>query len=172
MQFLNIFSQRVFYGLVLLVCVLIINFFLLHLAPGDIVDTIAGDMGGADEKLMAEIRAAYGLDRPLLEQLGIYLYKVAQFDMGFSLFFNRPVTELILDRLPATLLLVISSQIVAIILGTFLGVMAARNPNGFFSHVLTFFFAAVLCSASILDRDFVFNFICVLSAAVPGRRHA
>jgi peptide/nickel transport system permease protein len=139
MQLLLVIGQRIFYGLILLLCVLIINFFLVHLAPGDVVDTIAGAMGGADEQVMAEIRAAYGLDRPLPEQLGSYLWKVAQFDLGHSFFFNRPVTELILDRLPATLLLVISSQIVAIVLGTFLGVMAARNPNGVYSHVLTVF---------------------------------
>ena len=139
MQILAIFGQRIFYGVILLLCVLILNFFLIHLAPGDIADTIAGDMGGADAEVMAQIRAAYGLDRPIYEQLGVYLANVARLDLGYSFYFNRPVTELIYDRLLATLLLVISSQVLAIVVGTFLGVMAARNPNGMFSHGLTLF---------------------------------
>jgi peptide/nickel transport system permease protein len=61
---------------VLLSAVLILNFFLLHLAPGDPAEVIAGDMGGATLELLAEIRTLYGLDLPLHEQLGNYLSRV------------------------------------------------------------------------------------------------
>ena len=169
MQILGIVGQRVAYGGALLVCVLVLNFFLVHLAPGDAVDTIAGDMGGASEEVMAAIRAAYGLDRPLLEQLGIYLLNVAQLDLGHSFFFNRPVTELILDRLPATLLLVISSQVVAAVVGTFLGVMAARKPNGILSHLLTLlsllFYAAPVFWTGILFLIFFASVIPIFPVA-------
>ena len=60
-------------------------------------------------------------------------------DLGHSFFFNQPVTELILDRLPATLLLVITSQLVAIVCGTLLGVFTAQKPNSVFSHGVTVF---------------------------------
>lgn len=139
MKFFGIVLQRTGYGLLLLLAVLILNFFLIHLAPGDVADTIVGDMGGATEEVMAEIRATYGLDRPLIEQLWVYLSKVVVLDLGHSFFFNQPVTELIFERLPATLLLVITSQLIAIFCGTILGVISAQNPNGWFSHGVTVF---------------------------------
>ncbi len=139
MQFLAVTAQRIGYGFVLLVAVLVLNFLLIHLAPGDIADTIAGDMGGTTEEVMAQIRADYGLDKPFIEQLAIYLGRVARLDLGHSFFFNQPVTEIILERLPATLLLVITAQVIAVVCGTVLGVIAAQRPNGLFSHTVTIF---------------------------------
>ena len=126
-------------GLALLLAVLILNFTLIHIAPGDVADTIAGDMGGADAEVMAQIRRDYGLDLPFHEQLFAYIAKLARGDLGYSFFFNQPVTELLLERLPATLLLVLSAQVLAIMLGTVLGVIAARRPNGLLSHGVTIF---------------------------------
>ena len=126
-------------GLALLLAVLILNFTLIHIAPGDVADTIAGDMGGADAEVMAQIRRDYGLDLPFHEQLFAYIAKLARGDLGYSFFFNQPVTELLLERLPATLLLVLSAQVLAIMLGTVLGVIAARRPNGLLSHGVTLF---------------------------------
>ena len=105
--------------------VLILNFFLMHLAPGDIADTIAIDAGGADEEMMDAIRKDYGLDLPVWQQLLKYLSKVAVLDLGYSFYYNISVTDLILERLPATLLLVISAQLLAITIGVVLGVIAA-----------------------------------------------
>ena len=126
-------------GLALLLAVLVLNFTLIHIAPGDVADTIAGDMGGADAEVMAQIRRDYGLDLPFHEQLFAYVAKLARADLGYSFFFNQPVTELLLERLPATLLLVLSAQVLAIMLGTVLGVIAARRPNGLLSHGVTIF---------------------------------
>ena len=123
---------------VLLSAVLILNFFLLHLAPGDPAEVIAGDMGGATLELLAEIRTLYGLDLPLHEQLGNYLSRVIQGDLGYSYSYNLPVTELILGRLFPTLLLVLSAMFLSITVGTLMGVLSARKPNSLFSHVLTF----------------------------------
>ena len=61
-------------------------FFLIHLAPSDLADTIAQSMGGADLTVMAEIRADYGLDQPYIIQLGSYIGKVMQMDLGYSFF--------------------------------------------------------------------------------------
>ena len=137
MKALALIVRRVGNGALLLFAVLILNFLLLHLAPGDIADTIAGDMGGADAEVMEEIRARFGLDKPFHHQLGLYLARLAQGDLGYSYFFQTPVTELIFERLAATLLLVISAQMLAIVIGTVLGVIAARRPNGATSHAVT-----------------------------------
>ena len=138
MNFGQILAKRTGYGLLLLVAVVVLNFTLITIAPGDVADSIAGDMGGADASILAEIRARYGLDQPFLVQLWRYLSSVAVLDLGYSYFYNAPVTDLILQRLPATLLLVFSSQILAISLGTFLGVIAARKPNSFTNLCVTF----------------------------------
>ena len=137
MKALALIVRRVGNGALLLFAVLILNFLLLHLAPGDIADTIAGDMGGADAEVMEEIRARFGLDKPFHHQLGLYLARLAQGDLGYSYFFQTPVTELVLERLAATLLLVVSAQVLAIVIGTVLGVIAARKPNGATSHAVT-----------------------------------
>ena len=137
MKALALIVRRVGNGALLLFAVLILNFLLLHLAPGDIADTIAGDMGGADAEVMEEIRARFGLDKPFHHQLGLYLARLAQGDLGYSYFFQTPVTELVLERLVATLLLVVSAQVLAIVIGTVLGVIAARKPNGATSHAVT-----------------------------------
>ena len=138
MQFLHTTLIRIFYAIVLLVAVLILNFTLMHLAPGDVADTISQSMGGADKELLDQIRADYGLDQPFLVQLGRYVGGVLQFDLGYSFFYNQPVTQLILERLPATLLLVITAQLMALIIGVLLGVFSARKPNGITSHFVTF----------------------------------
>ena len=110
----------------------------MHMAPGDIADTISQTMGGADQEILYEIRADYGLDRPFIVQLGTYIGKVLQFDLGYSFFYNQPVTKLIFQKLPATLLLVITAQLLALIVGVGLGVFSAQRPNGMLSHFVSF----------------------------------
>lgn len=126
------------YACILLLAVLILNFSMMHMAPGDIADTISQTMGGADQEILDEIRADYGLDRPFIVQLGTYIGKVLQFDLGYSFFYNQPVTKLIFQKLPATLLLVITAQLLALIVGVVLGVFSAQRPNGMLSHFVSF----------------------------------
>ena len=154
MGFWRVTAKRVGYGLLLLLAVIVLNFVLMSLAPGDIADTIAGDMGGADAAQMAEIRARYGLDQPGYVQLWNYLSRMAVLDLGYSYFYNAPVVTLIWEKLPATLLLVFSAQILAIVIGTLLGVIAAKKPNGAVSLLVTllslFGFAAPVFWTGIL----------------------
>ncbi len=138
MQVLQSFAIRAGYAVILLIAVLVLNFSMMHLAPGDVADTISQSMGGADQELLDQIRADYGLDQPFIVQLGRYIGGVLQFDLGFSFFYNQPVTELILQRLPATLLLVITAQLLALLIGVVMGVISARKPNGILSHFVTF----------------------------------
>lgn len=131
--------RRLFYGLLLMLGVVILNFLLIRLAPGDPAVVIAGEMGGGDEALLAAIRAEYGLDKPVLVQLGIYIGNVLRGDLGQSFFFNQPVAVLIGNRIGPTILLVLSAQILSILMGVFLGVIAARKPNGVLSGFVSVF---------------------------------
>ena len=132
----NVLS-RVLQALALVLAVVVLNFLLVHAAPGDPVETIAGASGGMSDELKAELRTQYGLDKPLPAQLGIYLGKVVQGDLGYSYFFNLPVAGLIAERVPATLLLVLSAVLAAFFIGTTLGVLSARKPNGLLSQAIT-----------------------------------
>lgn len=127
------------YAGILLLAVIILNFGMMHLAPGDVANSISQSMGGADEEVLNEIRATYGLDRPFIVQLGSYIGKVMRFDLGYSFFYTQPVSQLILQKLPATLLLVLTAQFLALIVGVFLGVYSAQRPNGLSSHFVSFF---------------------------------
>lgn len=137
MASLQSLMMRILYAAILLIAVLVLNFSMMHMAPGDVADTISQSMGGADQELLDQIRADYGLDQPFLVQLGRYIGNVLQFDLGYSFFYNKPVTDLILQRLPATLLLVFVAQILALFIGVILGVISARKPNGIASHFVT-----------------------------------
>ncbi|MCX7322127.1 MAG: ABC transporter permease [Hyphomicrobiales bacterium] len=106
------------------------NFILVHASPGDPAQVIAGQSGASDEKLLEQLRAEYGLDKPYPVQLATYLGRVLTLDLGYSYRQQRTVSSLILDRLPATLLLTATAFILAlfsgIVLGTLAGVRAGR----------------------------------------------
>lgn len=129
--------KRLVYAAVLVLAVLALNFILIRLAPGDPTETLAGQMGGMTEEIRNDLRRAYGLDLPLVQQLGIYIGRVLSGDMGYSYFFNLPVTTLVIDRLPATVLLVVAALFLSVTIGTTLGVLASRKPQGLLSQVIT-----------------------------------
>ena len=131
--------KRLINALILIFCVVTLNFLLIQLSPGDPAEVIAGEMGGATEEMLADIRENYGLDKPVHVQLGIYLGRMVQGDLGYSFFYDVPVTTLIFRRLGPTLLLVLTSLFIAMIVGTFFGVLASRNPKGIFSSAVTIF---------------------------------
>ncbi len=133
------FLHRIGYGLLLMLGVVVLNFLLIRLAPGDPAVVIAGEMGGATEEMLNQIRADYGLDKPVLTQLGIYIGNILRGDLGESFFFNQPVATLIAQRLWPTILLVVTAQVLSILIGVFLGVIAARKPNGFLSGFVAIF---------------------------------
>ena len=103
-----------------------LTFFLIHLAPGDPVYMMAGE--GGDAGYYAEMRGRYGLDRPLAEQYVRYLGAVAQGDLGHSYAYQRPVLGVIVERLPATLLLSGAALAIAVGAGLAFGLVAALAP--------------------------------------------
>ncbi len=137
MRLALIFARRLLGAAALIAAVLVLNFVLIRLAPGDPALTIAGGMGGVTEDILRDIRRAYGLDAPLQDQLLLYLERTISGDLGYSLFFNAPVLDLILERLGPTVLLVATAMTVALTLGTFLGVLASRKPGGPVANLVT-----------------------------------
>lgn len=164
MAFLRVMLRRILYAIGLLLAVVIFNFVLLHMVPGDIADTLAGESGGASAKVMADIRASYGLDQPFHVQLIKYVWHVMQGDLGKSYYFNAPVTSLLAERIGPTLLLVTSALLLAIFLGTIFGVIAAQKPNGWFSHFISVF-ALVGFSAPVFWTAFllIILFVAILN---------
>lgn len=107
--------------------IVILNFFLLQLAPGDAADVLAAEAGSATVETMAEIRNRFGLDLPVLHQLMNYLGNLAQFSLGFSPRYGMPVADLIGQRLPGTLALMGAALGIAIFVGVFLGSIMALS---------------------------------------------
>ncbi|ESX82319.1 ABC transporter permease [Mesorhizobium sp. M0142] len=125
--------------------IVILNFFLLQLAPGDAADVMAGEAGSATVETMAALRQRFGLDNPLLVQLFNYLYNLAHFSLGFSPRYGMPVADLIGQRLPGTLLLMAVALTIAIALGLVLGslmaVFSGRLPDRLLSVVSLLFYS-------------------------------
>jgi peptide/nickel transport system permease protein len=103
------------------VCTLV--FLLIHLVPGDPVEAMLGE--GARPADRAAMTAALGLDRPLGEQYRLYLLRLLRLDLGQSFSFQRPVLDLLAERLPATLTLAGLALVLALALAIPLGVLAA-----------------------------------------------
>ncbi|NYT38114.1 ABC transporter permease [Allopusillimonas soli] len=126
MKFALFFASRLTKALAVVIGVVIVNFFLIRLAPGDPASVLAGQAGAGDPAYLAQLRQEFGLDQPLLTQLLLYLKGVLQLDFGFSYRNHIPVLDLIMQRLPATFLLMSCAFVFSLVLGVSLGVLAAR----------------------------------------------
>lgn len=108
--------------------IVLVGFVLVHLAPGDPILALAGEHG--DARYYAFMRERFGLDEPLPRQLATYALRVAGGDLGYSYVHGRSATTLILERVPATLLLTGSALAIAVVVAVPLGAVAARRPHG------------------------------------------
>ncbi len=130
----------------LMLTIIIGTFFLIHAAPGSFVEIMSSEMQLSDQAMIDRLTVTYGLDQPLYVQLWKYLVAVAHLDFGFSYRQNIPVTEAILNHLPATLILMLSGLAVALLTGVLSGIAAASHHNGWVDRALSmagvFFFAA------------------------------
>jgi peptide/nickel transport system permease protein len=120
---------RLVKAVVILVAVLVLNFSLIHAAPGDPAAVMAGEAGATDEKFLEDLRRQFGLDQPFHVQLWIYIKGAVQLDLGYSYRRGMPVAELIWDRLPATLLLTATAFVISIVFGVIAGVAAAARQG-------------------------------------------
>ena len=122
---------------------IILTFTLVHLSPGDPAWILAGD--NASPEYVEQVRQRYGFDRPLPEQLWVYIRTVAKGDLGFSMTYHLPVLELILKRIPASIALLLAGELLAALLGTLLGVFSAKSSPSVLDSVLSSVTLSLYC---------------------------
>ena len=137
LRILTLVATRLAKAAVVLLLIVIANFLLIHAAPGDPAAVMAGEAGAADEEFIADLRARFGLDQPFHVQLWSYVSGVVQLDLGFSYRQQEPVLDLILARLPATLLLTVTAFVISLTLGILLGVVAAARQGKWTDSLVT-----------------------------------
>ncbi|MFO1105995.1 MAG: ABC transporter permease [Amaricoccus sp.] len=120
-------AQRLAFAALVLIALSGFVFLLFFVAPGDPARVIAGDK--ATEAQLVQIRQNLGLDQPILTQYVRFVSRAATGDLGYSYRNQRPVTELIARRIPATLSLVLGGVVFWLALGIPIGVMSARHPG-------------------------------------------
>lgn len=128
--------KRVFHGIPIILAIVVVNFFLIRLAPGDAAQVLAGESGAATQEYMDQIRAQFGLDQPLWVQFLDYMKNLLVFDLGYSFRHGREISSLVVERLGATGLLMITSMLMSVGFGILLGAIAAVRDRTFFSHVI------------------------------------
>ncbi len=116
--------RKIFQSLITVLAVLIINYFLFRVIPGDPMQMVMRNPKASPESI-AHIRSLFGLDKPWYTQFGIYISQLFKGDMGLSFTFKKPVVEVIGARVFPTVLLVGVAEIIAIIVGTLIGIISA-----------------------------------------------
>ncbi len=156
MHLLRFIGGRLVKGVLVLIAIATLNFFLIRAAPGDPATVMAGEAGAADAEFLRQLREQFGLDLPLHEQLWIYLTDILTLDLGFSYRQGRPVIDLIADRLPATLLLTGAAFVFSLALGVVLGILAARRAGKWSDSAITtgalFFYAMPLFWIALMSQ--------------------
>lgn len=125
-------ARRLIFLLFVTFMVATLVFFFIHFIPGDPVAIMLGDTARAAD--MAELRAQLGLDRPLLEQYGNFLSGLLHGDLGMSIRYHKPVAEMVLSRLPATIELTAAAMIIALAIALPAGILSALRPYSAFDH--------------------------------------
>ena len=134
---LRLLRRRLVGAVPVLAFVAIGGFFLLEAAPGDAVDAYIAGTGGADATQIAELRAQWGLDGSILARLAAYLSALLRLDLGWSTGFNRPVLDVLLERVSNTLLLMSLAMSLAFSLGTTLGIICGARPASLHDRLLS-----------------------------------
>ncbi|CAH2406195.1 ABC transporter permease [Mesorhizobium ventifaucium] len=133
---LLLLRRRLVGSVFVLLIVVIGTFLLLEAAPGDAVDAYIASTGG-DAGMIELLRHRWGLDQSALTRLATYLWALLHLDLGQSVTFSRPIRDVILERLPNTLLLMGSATALSFGLGSALGIYAGARPGGFRDRLLS-----------------------------------
>jgi peptide/nickel transport system permease protein len=121
--FLNYLIKRLFSAVFVLLGITTLVFLLIHLVPGDPIEVMLGETARPADR--EALRHALGLDLPILQQWWQYLTGIAHFDLGASLHSKRAVSQLLIERIPATAVLSIVSMLIAVVIALPLGILAA-----------------------------------------------
>ena len=148
MRLARFLGHRFLLAIPVILGIVVLNFFLIHLAPGDAASVLAGESGAASPEYMEQLRRKFGLDQPMATQFGVYLLNMLHLDLGYSFRNDSPVASLILDRLWPTSLLMLTAFGTALVIGTLLGLVAATGRNSW--------------------RDAVISLVSLVAYATPG----
>ena len=132
--------KRVLAAIPILIFVGIVTFSLVHIAPGDAANIMAGDYAGPDDVKL--IRAELGLDKPVMQQFVEWIGRTARGDLGSSIFSGIPVVELVRLKIGATLSLTVTGGILAILLGVPTGIVAAWKAGTLIDRIIQIWAAA------------------------------
>ena len=124
---LSFITRRTLLAIPVLFGIMVVVFLLIRAIPGDPCTAILGEQ--ATQEACDRFDETNGLNNPIWVQLGIYMKNVVTFNLGESIRFSIPVSQLLIDRLPLTIELAMSALIIAIVVGVPLGIVAARRHN-------------------------------------------
>jgi peptide/nickel transport system permease protein len=119
--------ERVLAVIPIMVGVAVVVFFFMRLTPGDPVDIMMGESGYVSEGEVENLRQEFNLDKPLYQQLYLFLAGMVRGDLGFSFTKSAPVSELILERLPATIELALGALIFGLVIAVPIGIVSAAK---------------------------------------------
>ena len=134
---LTLVRRRLLGSIPVLLLVVALTFLLLESASGDAADAYLLSIGGGDAAFAETLRQAYGLDQSVWARLWLYVQALVRLDLGWSVAFNRPVSDLVLERLPNTLLLMGTATALSFALGSFLGILAGSRPGSLRDRLLS-----------------------------------
>ena len=152
--------RRLLSSIPVLLGILFVTFTLARWIPGDPCRAILGEK--ATDKVCNEFIHRHGLDKPIPVQFGIYVQEISQGDFGRSFRFSKPVTDLLVERLPITIELSFSALIVSLIVGIPLGVISAVRHNSWID-VLTMFWANIGVSMPVFWLGLMLAYIFALA---------
>ena len=127
-------AQRIYKGFITLLITITITFLILRLLPADPAMIMLGER--ATEEQRATLIANFGLDKPLWQQYLMYLGRLAQGDFGISFYQRRPVIDIINEKLPWTLLLMVTTQLVTMAVGIPLGIYSGYKRGSLFDQIV------------------------------------
>ncbi len=154
--------MRLFWILIVLICVTFIIFTITYLAPGDPAKLLLSETGTPTNAEVRVMRAKLGIDKPYIVQLSTYLYNTfIKFDFGISWNYQVPVTEELLNRLPRTILIGILTMFTTSVVSIALGIVAALNRDKWPDYGLVSF-----CMVLIAFPEFWFGYMLILIFAI------
>lgn len=156
---LRLVGQRLGLGLIILLVISVIIFFMVELLPGDIAQAVLGQ--GATEENLAALRKEMGLDQPAIVRYLAWLKDAVVLDFGSSIVTKVPVTQIIGERFVNTLFLAAYAAVIAVPVSIILGVLVALLRNSIFDRV-----ANVVTLSFISSPEFFLGYILILFFAV------
>lgn len=133
--FVNFAFKKLFAAALTIIAITCVNFVIFRIAPGDPVRMMFRDPRVSAQQ-MQRVRERFGLDKPLGGQFAAYVKELARGNLGMSFWQKRPVLEVIADRVPQTLMLVLTSLVIAIIMGTSFGALAGWKSGSRFDSII------------------------------------